>query len=190
MDLSTISASDFKDLFYRDFPYLPVYDAAALYNEGDRVYLAATKLFYDCSQNGVTGEAPNTSSKWRVASDNILNYIQDVDITRAQAEATMNLNQALFGTDSDITLAFNYLTAHYLVNDIQAAIGGLASAPKFLVSSKSVGSVSESYAIPEAFTKDPIVQFYSQTAYGNKYLAMVLPRMVGNVIAVAGATNP
>jgi len=213
MDLSTISADDFKDLFYRDFAYLPEYDNTKTYFLGDIVYYSDTGNFYKvttipstsdfdsgdfdsgdfdtvASANSITGILPTNTAVWTVTNeDSTLNYVLDADITRAQAEAEMQLNQSLFSQDSHITLAYNYLTAHYLVNDLRAAKGGLNSKPNFIVSSKTAGSVSESYAIPDAFKSDPIVQFYSQTAYGNKYLSMVLPRMVGNVVAVAGATQ-
>lgn len=190
MDLNTITVDDFKELFYRDFPYLPNYDNAELYNSGDRVYYATTKLFYDCTINGTTGILPTVTANWDVVSDDILNYVQDGDITRAFAEAKMNLNQALFSDDANIELGYLYLTAHYLVNDLRAALGGISGSALFPVNSRSVGSVSESYNIPQAYLDNPIYSFYTTSPYGLKFLAMVLPYMVGNVVSVRGWTNP
>jgi hypothetical protein len=190
MDLTTITVADFKDLFYRDFPYLPEYDNVELYNAGDRVYYSTTKLFYDCTVNGTIGITPGTASNWEQVDDDILNYIQDGDITRAFREARVNLNQALYGSDDTIELAYLYLTAHYLVNDIRAGLSGISAQGSFPVASKSVGSVSESYGIPASYTTDPILSFYTQSAYGLKYLSLTLPAMRGNVVSVCGATRP
>jgi len=190
MDLSTIDVNAFKDLFYRDFLYLPVYDNTALYNAGNRVYYATTKLFYDCKVNGTTGILPTVTASWEIVSDDVLNYIQDRDIEKAFAEAQVNLNQSLYASDSIIEMAYLYLTAHYLVNDIRAGLAGIASAANFPVQSKSVGSVSTSYAIPKSYQDDPVLSFYTQSAYGLKFLNLTLPAIVGNVQAVAGATRP
>ncbi len=189
MDLSTITVDDFKTRFFRDFPYLPVYDNAALYNIGARVYYPTTQLFYDCTVNGTTGITPDTPSNWTLVSDSTLNYIQDQDISNAFDEAMFNLNQGLFGSDEQIHLGFLYLTAHYLVNDIRAGRAGVAAQAQFPVSSKSVGSVSESYAVPARYADDPILSFYTSSSYGLKYLSLILPQMVGNVFTVEGGTN-
>lgn len=117
------------------------------------------------------------------------NYILDQDITNAFAEAKMVFNQGLFGSDEQITLAYLYLTAHYLCIDMANATAGLSSAGSFPVSARSVGSVSESYAVPDAFTDNPVLMGYMKTGYGSKYLSFVLPRIVGNVVAVAGETQ-
>ncbi len=191
MDLNTIVVDDFKALFRRDFPYLPTYDATKTYNTGNRVYYQATGLFYDALVNGVVGVTPGSDgTKWAIAQDDVDNYIADEDITRAFAEAKLALNQAILGSDDVIRMAYLYLTAHFLTNDIRAASGGISGAPSYNVSSRSVGNVSESYAIPTAYQSSPIVNFYAQSAYGAKYLSFLLPLMVGNVGVVCGATQP
>ncbi len=191
MDLSTITVADFKAHFRRDFPYLPEYDNAKLYNAGSRVYYSPTELFYDCKANGTTGTLPTDAAAWDVvADDDIDNYILDEDIEKAFSEAKIGLNQTLFSSDENITLGYLYLTAHYLVNDIRASIGGLAGKGVFALTSRSVGNVSESYGIPQAYLDNPIYQFFTQSPYGLKYLALVLPNLVGNIGHVAGATSP
>lgn len=191
MDLNTITVADFKAYFRRDFPYLPTYSSLKLYNEGARVYFPDTELFYDCLENGVTDIPPNTpDGPWQQAADDIDNYILDEDIEKAFGEAKINLNQSLFGSDADITIGYYYLTAMYLVHDIRAAMGGIDAGPGFALVSKSAGNVSESYGIPEAYLKNPIYQVYTQSPYGLKYLSLVLPNLVGNIGAVAGATRP
>jgi hypothetical protein len=190
VDLSTITVADFKAHFRRDFPYLNEYDNAALYNSGSRVYYASTELFYDCLLNGTTGIEPAEGANWTVVADDIYNYILDEDIEKAFQEAQIVFNQSLFGTDAQITLGYLYLAANYLVNDIRASQSGLSGKGAFSVTSRSVGNVSESYGIPEAYLNNPVYQFYTQSPYGLKYLSLVLPQLVGNVGAVFGATRP
>lgn len=193
MDLTTITVAQFKAQFFRDFPYLPVYSATQLYNIGDRVYYTPTLLFYDALADGVINiTPPSDAAKWqRVAvQPSIDDYVQDIDIQHAFAEAQMNFNQGLFGTDAEITLGYLYLTAHYLCNDIRASRAGIMANPAFPMTSRSAGSMSESYSVPDAYKDNPVLAFYISSAYGMKYLAMVLPKMVGNVGVVAGMTRP
>ncbi|PHS61007.1 MAG: hypothetical protein COB09_18850 [Thalassobium sp.] len=189
MDLTTITVDDFKAQFPRDFPYLPVWLVANQpYNIGDRVYYEPQKLFYDANVNGVTTEPP--SSDWTLATDSIDNYVQDSDIERAFLETQVNFNQSVFGTDAEITLVYLYLAAHYLVHDLRASAGGISAQVQFPVSSKSVGSISESYGIPQTYLDNPVFSFFATTPYGLKYLSFAMTRTVGNVVSVHGAVNP
>lgn len=193
MDVTTITVQQFQTQFRRDFPYLDTitYSGSALYNTGQEVYYPTTQLFYTALQNGITGVTPDSdSSKWQLTNDDIDNYIQDADITNAFAEAQVVFNQALFGDDPTITLAYLYVAAHFLCNDIRASQAGIGSSASFPVNSRSVGSVSEAYTIPEAYTSDPVLAFYTSSSYGMKFLAMALPNMRGNMVSVYGGTNP
>lgn len=197
MDLSTVAVEQFKAQFPRSFPYLPVYDDEKLYNKDAQVYYGVTELFYQCLVNGTIGVAPDfvptppATSPWQQYVDDIYNYVLDADIERAFVEARQVFNQSLINGDDDFVLmAFLYLTAHFLVNDLRAAEGGVSAGVAGNVSSRSVGNVSESYAFPDAWSKSPILQFYTTSPYGLKYLNMVLPKMVGNVNAIRGTTRP
>lgn len=191
MDLSTISVADFKAQFSRDFPYLPTYDASKLYNANAIVYYSTNQLFYKCLVDGVIGVVPGTNPAiWELYPDDVLNYVLDDDINKAFAEALVSFNQGLFTTDANIKLGFLYLSAHYLVNDINAAQAGIGGIGSFPVTSRSVGSVSESYAVPQRYMDDPVLAFYAKSAYGMKYINLVLPRLAGNMVAVWGGTNP
>lgn len=190
MDLNTITIADFKTQFRRDFPFLPTYDNAKLYNAGVRVYYPTTELFYTCKVNGTTGILPTVTNNWEIVADSVDNYIADTDITNAFAEAKMTFNQALFSDDASIKLAFLYLAAHYLVLDTRAAMGGIYGANLFPLQSKSAGNVSESYGIPQVYLNDPQFSYLSGTAYGLKYLSFVWSLLTGNFGVVAGATTP
>lgn len=156
MDLSTITVSDFKTRFYRDFLYKTVQE----------------------------GGEPLQADP---------DYVQDQDIANAFTDAQALLNQALFSSDTQITSGYLYLTAHCLaLNLVAADSGGINSTGTgaFPVASRSVGSVSESYQVPDAYKDDPILAQYAQTAYGQKYLAMVLPRLRGNMTIAFGGALP
>jgi hypothetical protein len=58
------------------------------------------------------------------------------------------------------------------------------------VSSRSVGSVSESYDVPDEYKTSPILAMYTTTPYGMKFLQLALPNMVGNMAGLYGGTNP
>ena len=189
MDLDTITVDDFKNQFVRDFAYLPVWDNAKTYNTGAEVYYDVNELFYRCLNDGVTS-TPVTVADWEQYSDSIENYVQDADITRAFGEAKLSINQALFSSDAEITLVYLYITAHYLVQDLQTALEGIESTGRYPVNSRSVGSVSESYSIPQRFLDDPMLSYYATTGYGRKYLSFLVPRMIGAVDIAHGATTP
>lgn len=190
MELSTITVSEFKAFFRRDFPYLPSFDNLALYNTGDFVYYETTKLFYTALADGLTGILPTVTASWIKTSGVADNYIWDDDIEKAFVEAQAIFNPSLFGEDEQVKIAYFYLTAHYLCHDMQAAIEGLESSGQFVVSSKSAGSVSESYSIPDRLKNSPMFNFYATTKYGAKYTSLIAPLLVGNVFVALGGTRP
>jgi hypothetical protein len=120
--------------------------------------------------------------------------VTPADITRALAEAGMSFNEGLWGNVTEKSTAFLYLAAHYLVLNVQAAGGllpqgaakGIKSGGGGVVQSKSVGSVSVSYALPQSIIESPILGQYMRTDFGQKYLALIYPRLVGNIGIVSG----
>lgn len=122
--------------------------------------------------------------------DGILDGITTQDIQKAFAEANMNFNPTLFSTDDEKKMGFLYLSAHYLVIDIQNSSQGINGRYEGIMSSKSVGSVSVGYTIPDWVMGSPIYSLLSQTKYGMKYLSLIIPLLVGNVGVVKGATHP
>lgn len=191
VDVTGITVAQFKTQFFRGFPYLPLYDNSAVYNTDEEVYYEAGGLFYKALADGVTGITPGTdATKWVKVTDSLENWVMDADIENAFVEAQSLFNIALYGTDAAATLAYMYLTAHWLAHDLKTALAGLTASGSFPVSSKSAGSVSESYSIPAQYVESPIISQYTSTAYGMKFLALTLPALVGNVGYVAGATVP
>lgn len=119
-----------------------------------------------------------------------IEQVRDADITKAIAQAAVNFNAALFDDQATYTLCFLWLAAHYLVIDLRAASQGVAGNFSWLQTSKSVGSVSESFTIPQRILDNPYFALIAQTPFGAKYLSLILPQLTGNVYVVGGATLP
>lgn len=183
-----ITIQDFKKYFYKDFPYLPVWSATKTYKAGEEVYYTENELFYVAKNDNVV-TLPTEEQDWERVDDSILNYVSDVDIERAIGEMTAMLPISKFDTET-LKIAQLYLTAHCLVNDVRNANSGLASVFAFPLQSKSVGNVSQSYGIPARFLDKEIYSFYITSGYGLKYLALLIPRMRGNVCIAKGWTLP
>ena len=121
--------------------------------------------------------------------------VMPADIARALAEAGVVFNEGLWLDEGEKKTAFLYLAAHYLVLNIQAAGGLLLQGSSKgiksgggggVVQSKSVGSVSMTYALPQSIIESPILGQYMRTDFGQKYISLIYPRLVGNVKIVSG----
>lgn len=180
----TLTVEDFKLQFPRWTPvYLPNYTENNTYFQDDIVYYDG--LFYQCVVANTTSNPTNTDD-WTLYNTSVLNYTQDSDIENAIAEAKVNFNEKLFGNDDKARLVFLYLVAYYLTMDFQNAsgAGGIG-----IVTSRSVGSVSESRALPAWMTSNSILSVYAQNPYGVKYLSLIRPYLIGNILFFKGATT-
>ena len=178
-----VTVSDFKTQFPRFSPmYLPVYNTENTYFLGDIVYYSVTTLFYKCKVAN-TQNIPTNTTDWELYNDSVLNYTQDADILEAVAEANVNFNEGLFSDEATKKLVFLFLVAHYLTLDFNIALG---VAQIGLTTSKSVGSVSESYSLPNWLINNPALSSYATTPYGIKYASLIRPYLVGNVFVVKG----
>lgn len=116
-------------------------------------------------------------------------YVRDKDIEIAFKQAQVNFNKTVFGNDDDTKIAYLFLTAHYLCMDMRMAQTGLASVGQYLLSSKSVGDVSASYSIPQAYLNSPLLSYLTSTEFGLKYISLLYPRMIGSFNIALGATT-
>ena len=179
----TLSTDMFRQQFPRFSPmYLPVFVADKTYQKGDIVYYSLTGLFYECKKQTTT-ELPTVTSDWDVYNDNVLNYTQDTDIQEAFNEAKINFNEGLFPDETTAKLVFMYLAAHYLTIDFRNALG---TNQVGILTSKSVGSVSEGYTVPGWLQNNPMLSMYATTGYGIKYASLKKPYLTGNVFIVHG----
>lgn len=184
-NIDNITVEDFKNLFTRDFPYLPLYVEGKAYFKDDVVYVEPN--FYKCLNDGTTTAPPGEN--WELTNDSTDNYISDSNIERAFAEAKINFNPNFFTDDETVIMVFCYLAAHYLVIDLNNASNPLGMGFMGFTQSKSVGSVSESYMVPTWIQNNRILGQYAQTGYGRKYISLISPYLIGNIIYTAGRTT-
>jgi len=186
--IDNVTVEGFLNLFKSDFaPYLlPTYVEGKAYFIDDVVYLEPN--FYISLVDGNT-TAPTDTTNWKLYNDSTDNYIQDADILRAFNEAKINFNTLFWKDDKTAEMVFYYLAAHYLVIDLTNRQNPLLMGYKGLTQSKSVGSVSESYAIPQWMLNNQVLGTYAQTGYGRKYLSLIQPYLIGNIILSPGRTT-
>lgn len=115
--------------------------------------------------------------------------VTDADIAKALADTAYFINPALFCSQADYTLGFLTLAAHFLVVNMRASSQGISGSYTWLANSKSVGSVSESFSIPQRILDNPMFAMLAQTNYGAKYLFLVLPKLTGVMFSVYGRTH-
>lgn len=181
-----ITTQDFKDFFNKgEFKFLIDWNGETVYLKNEEVYY--NYLFYtSLVNNNVNNEPDQSPEQWEETEDNINNFITDNDILKAFVEAKGNFNVNAFSKDEALLKhVFLLLTAHYLVMDINMLNGGYSN---FLMTSKSVGSVSASYGIPNKILDNPLFNYFAGTSFGMKYLSYLYTRAVGNVKVVKGTT--
>lgn len=116
--------------------------------------------------------------------------VSDADIARAISEANMNFNENLFDSEEDKKLIYLYLTAYYLVVDINNINTQGSSNNGGLLTYRQVRNVAESFKVPKWIEENPMFSQFAQNGYGLKYLNMIYPYLVGPVGIVKGATLP
>lgn len=185
--IDDLTVDDFKKLFARNFPYLPVWQDGKVYFTGDEVYVEPN--FYESLVDGNT--QPTTDAEaWKVVQDDVNNYVSDADIEKAWGEALASFNYGLGGTDDEIKLIFLYLVAFYLSYDLQLASGGAYGQITFPATDVTVGSVHEAYYVPKVYLENPILAFYARNGFGLKYLNLVYPKLIGNAGIAKGWSLP
>lgn len=116
--------------------------------------------------------------------------VSDTDITRAMTEANMNFNEDMFDTNDEKKLILLYLTAYYLVVDMNNVNTQGASNNGGLVTYRQVRNVAESFKVPKWIEENPLFSQFAQNGYGLKYLNMIYPYLIGRMMVVPGATLP
>ncbi len=116
--------------------------------------------------------------------------VTDQDIANAYGFTNVGINAALWETQTDYTLGYLQLSAHYLVINLWAGSQGLSGQWSWLEQAKSVGNVSQSFSIPQRILDNPEFSFLTKTNYGLNYLMMILPQLSGQMYTVCGTTRP
>lgn len=182
----TLDVDKFKEQFPR---FMPMYLSDIEYVE-DKTYFKDDIVYYETkfyvSKKDNNTSLPAVTTDWDLYNDSVLNYTRDDDIENAFNEAKINFNEGLFGDDEKALMMFLYLTAHYLTIDFRNATGTNQIG---IMTSKSVGSVSQGYTIPAWINNSKALSVYATTGYGIKYASLLRPYLVGNVMLLKGRTT-
>lgn len=116
--------------------------------------------------------------------------VSDADIARAITEAKMNFNEGLFESNDEKKLILLYLTAYYLVVDINNINTQGASNNGGLLTYRQARNVAESFKVPNWVLNNPMFSQFAQNGYGLKYISMIYPYLIGPMGIVPGATLP
>lgn len=185
----TVTIQQFKDYFTRDFPFLPVYSASAVYWKDDIVYSLVTESFYKSLIDNNKGNELNNTEYWQAVRGDINDYVTDADIQKAMTQAIVNANARFGENDAERINIYLHLIAYYLVIDLQNSSAGVSSSFNGVVQSKHVGDVSESYAIPQWVLNNPMYSLFAQNGYGLKYLSLISPYLAVTVLFSNGRST-
>jgi hypothetical protein len=123
-------------------------------------------------------------------SSNPAEGVTDTDIANSYLQTNVAISEALFKGQSAYTQGYLYLSAHNLLISIQASGMGLnAFGNPGIEQSKSVGSVSQGFAIPDDYLKNPMFASLTKTRYGQIYFEMIYPFLVGRMTWAVGHTH-
>lgn len=132
-----------------------------------------------------------------------LDKVRDADITSGLALASTVFNPDLFDTTevhgtSEAKLAYLYASAHFLVLSLRSA-GGLAPQNKGRgaraqgegpIGNASVAGVNAGYVWPSRVVDNAMLFQFTKTPYGQTFLQMLMPKLVGGMAVGAGNREP
>lgn len=184
--LKEINIEDFKKYFSRDFKYLNFWNDNIEYLKNDLVFY--DNSFFICLQKNIN-KNPEEETEYWLLDETVKkeDFINDDDIEKAFFQAKSIINKNLLKNKELFKMCFFYLTAHFLIQDMSMSNGNGSSS--HIITSKSVGSVSASYGIPQRILNSPFYSYLAKTDYGLKYLIEILPFLSGNFVVVQGSVN-
>lgn len=117
-------------------------------------------------------------------------WILDLDILRAMGEAIFKFNKSLF-TEEKGKMIFLYLTMFFLVYDRQMAASGLGggSAGAGPVLHRTVGKMSVTYMESKLFKNYPSYEFLASNDYGRKAFNLMMPYLRGGLRVLRGGST-
>lgn len=118
-----------------------------------------------------------------------LKYVLDSDIDKAINECINRISESFFNNQLTYTEGFLYLTAHLLYTNLLSASSGISNNSTSLTTSKTVGSVSESYAVPDWMLEHVKTTEFSKSPYGIKYYSLIYAKLVALSFQIAPGTT-
>lgn len=184
----TVTVEEFKQYFFRDFSYLPLWDGLKSYMTGDVIYYDENGYFYKSLADN-NESLPTDTTKWLRVQGNKYDYITDEDIEKAMSQAIISANSRFGNTCQEKRIIYLHLVAFYLVMDWKNSHAGATSGFGGFTASKSVGDVSESYNFPTWLINSPMYSIYSTNGFGMKYLSLILPYLSCTILYSPGRST-
>ncbi len=116
--------------------------------------------------------------------------VLDTDIVSSFNFVNFNINPGLFSTQTNYTLGYLLLAAHFLVMNLRSSSQGINGQFNFLEASKGVGALNASYSIPQRILDNPLWSMYTKTNYGSEFMQLILPQLAGQMWNAFGTTLP
>jgi hypothetical protein len=132
-----------------------------------------------------------------------LDTVREQDVQRALNETGIMFNPSLWdttvkiGSSSEGAIAYMYLAAHLMVLNIQQMAGGLSAVPQGkgvrnaaegVAVASGVGPANVTYQVPPPrVAENAFLMDLFRTTFGQRYMAMIEPRLIGNVQVVSGS---
>ena len=189
------SITDFKTRFAKTFrfsPY-PVFDPETAYEQNDTVLWLSPMYqwgVYKAKQE-TTGNLPSDETYWKEEKVNLNSFVMDSDIEEAMSEAAAWFPEHAPMVHDEYVTCFLLLTAHFLIQDWQAAHQGLnASGASGILTSRTVGKMSAGYTVSTLLQQYPQWQALINTWWGLKAMTILARYNVGNIMGVQGSFTP
>lgn len=204
-DFSAENARNWKMVIpCQKFPNARPWVVPVAYSEGSKVFAIVnfkpgvwvSQMNDNYSNPAVNPPIPDQDPEvlqWEYSEDDseeMEDWVLDLDILRAMGEASFKFNPRLF-TEGKGKMIFLYLTMFFLVYDRQMASGGMngGSGGAGPITHRTVGKMSVSYAESKLFQNYPSYEFLATNDYGRKAFNLMMPYLRGGVRILCGGST-
>ena len=111
------------------------------------------------------------------------------DIGNALIQTNMTINPAMWPDQGSYTFGYLLLAAHFMVLSLRASSQGLNGQWNWAQAGKSVGSLNETFEIPQRIKDNPDFMAYYKTNYGAQYMNLLWPQLCGQMFQIQGRTS-
>lgn len=131
---------------------------------------------------------PSDTASWELDTTvNLRSFVMDSDIAEAMREAATVVPDHAPMICDEYKMCFLLMTAHFLITDWMATNQGLnASGTSGILTSRTAGKMSASYAVSPILNQYPQYQAYLTTPWGLKAITTLIRYNVGNMALLQG----
>jgi hypothetical protein len=141
------------------------------------------------TDNIILASLSQADFKTNFSTDFDYTVITDSLILRAFNEAYLLINPGNYSSNDKFISAFLYASAHLLVLNYRNANINIQSIGEEKVDKVGTHGVSEGYTIPKRYKNSVLINQFAKTSYGQRFLSLTLPSLVGNMRGGYRITN-